>query len=743
MTLDNKLSPQDIEQIQHENDANARRVLLHGQDTGGNFVPLRVNSDGSLGLDSFLNLDGSNQASWTPSTTIVTNLNADMVDGLHVVTTGAGLANMNAENTWNGAQKFYDLRGIPDSNYFILRPHGGSGLEADSGIGVGSSSSLNDITIVSNGVTAGAFSDSRIDFAVDVTTAFMEFTDGATMSTGNFLFDDNNEAQFGLIGNRIFRSASGIFTMESRAGETILLTSETSIGPGGDIELTAGSGSLGQGGSITLTTGTGSTPGDILIDSQTGQIILRNDSSSDFVFDDTSASGDGLFNFGNLTADRTFTWPNASGTVLLSGSVDISSDTNLAVSSPITLTGDTVGFDFSTNNTWTGTNEFSSNITLSALTDQIHWGSTGDHYIELNATGALVMHNEDGVNAVRLSFSNGTIGGIIFNIDAGSATSIDTIAGAAYDWTFFKNATSGENPLVYQSGYITADTAAKYISWQVDDTTDNFILDREDSNILGFQVNMPIFQINSTTATVGTPVQAPEYYYQEGSFYLQTAAATFSAKTYGIRQSFVEIADVIFDIERPVFGIEGYYSGSSVGGLYVIPYESPGTVRTTTLVSGDGTLFATQYDMSIQSSESYTYLEILNSGGEGKGAFFGMGSATDFEIWNYQGVGEVSGSYPVVFYCGYGSPFVMSIDLNNVTFGNTGKMANDFTLTFGGNVDGVITWWEDEGYWEFSTQIQLPYLGAAPSTLTNGMMWMESDGLHIYYAGAEKVVAGV
>ena len=39
--------------------------------------------------------------------------------------------------------------------------------------------------------------------------------------------------------------------------------------------------------------------------------------------------------------------------------------------------------------------------------------------------------------------------------------------------------------------------------------------------------------------------------------------------------------------------------------------------------------------------------------------------------------------------------------------------------------------------------LKLPYLGAAPSGLTNGMIWMESDGLHIYYAGAEKLVAGV
>ena len=39
--------------------------------------------------------------------------------------------------------------------------------------------------------------------------------------------------------------------------------------------------------------------------------------------------------------------------------------------------------------------------------------------------------------------------------------------------------------------------------------------------------------------------------------------------------------------------------------------------------------------------------------------------------------------------------------------------------------------------------VQLSYLSAAPANLVNGMMWMESDGLHIYYAGAEKTVAGV
>jgi len=37
--------------------------------------------------------------------------------------------------------------------------------------------------------------------------------------------------------------------------------------------------------------------------------------------------------------------------------------------------------------------------------------------------------------------------------------------------------------------------------------------------------------------------------------------------------------------------------------------------------------------------------------------------------------------------------------------------------------------------------VQLPYIAAAPSNLVNGMMWMESDGLHIYYNDSESVVS--
>jgi len=39
--------------------------------------------------------------------------------------------------------------------------------------------------------------------------------------------------------------------------------------------------------------------------------------------------------------------------------------------------------------------------------------------------------------------------------------------------------------------------------------------------------------------------------------------------------------------------------------------------------------------------------------------------------------------------------------------------------------------------------IKLPCLTAAPAVPENGMLWMEADGLHIYYNAAEKLVAGV
>ncbi len=59
---------------------------------------------------------------------------------------------------------------------------------------------------------------------------------------------------------------------------------------------------------------------------------------------------------------------------------------------------------------------------------------------------------------------------------------------------------------------------------------------------------------------------------------------------------------------------------------------------------------------------------------------------------------------------------------------------------FTNGVPGIVTLGGDNAD---DASLVLPYLTAAPATLTNGAIWMEADGLHIYYAGAEKIVAGV
>jgi len=48
MTLNSKIPEGDIIQIQHENLAGAKRVLLHGKTSGGAYVPLLVDNTGVI-----------------------------------------------------------------------------------------------------------------------------------------------------------------------------------------------------------------------------------------------------------------------------------------------------------------------------------------------------------------------------------------------------------------------------------------------------------------------------------------------------------------------------------------------------------------------------------------------------------------------------------------------------------------------------------------------------------------------
>lgn len=83
---------------------------------------------------------------------------------------------------------------------------------------------------------------------------------------------------------------------------------------------------------------------------------------------------------------------DSSGNITGGNIIDISSDTNLAVTSPIVLTGDTVSLDFSTNNTWTGTNSFQEGISVPEG-EKVSLNNSGTTYIWLNpSTGKVEIY---------------------------------------------------------------------------------------------------------------------------------------------------------------------------------------------------------------------------------------------------------------------------------------------------------------------------------------------------------------
>ena len=135
---------------------------------------------------------------------------------------------------------------------------------------------------------------------------------------------------------------------------------------------------------------------------------------------------------GLLSGTSPITYNSGTGAIGL-GTVDISSNTNLAVSAPITLTGDTLGFDFSTNNTWTGRNIFanasSTNQTISGL---LYLPALSDGCLELagkivTSTGVACGSGGGGITSLNgltgssQTFASTSVGGQ-FNISSAGST---------------------------------------------------------------------------------------------------------------------------------------------------------------------------------------------------------------------------------------------------------------------------------------------------------------------------------
>lgn len=117
-----------------------------------------------------------------------------------------------------------------------------------------------------------------------------------------------------------------------------------------------------------------------------------------------------------------------SGVCDITGSVDISGGTNLAVASPITLSGDTVGFDFSTTNTWTGAqNSFSTgNVVIGGTTP----------------IGTLFTVNNGGIDG-SMAFRSGNAGKYMY-LDLGRTANDALIGITGADGQFTSGSLAGD-----------------------------------------------------------------------------------------------------------------------------------------------------------------------------------------------------------------------------------------------------------------------------------------------------------
>ena len=108
----------------------------------------------------------------------------------------------------------------------------------------------------------------------------------------------------------------------------------------------------------------------------------------------------------------------------------------------------------------------------------------GDNYMQLYVDQYRVANFKSDANMIFSPASGGT------TVFGNTGDSDLSIGGGSY---------VSNNPLITQWGYITADTEAKSIEWEIDDTDDYFHLSRSDTYILGFKVDMPLDVTDNVT----------------------------------------------------------------------------------------------------------------------------------------------------------------------------------------------------------------------------------------------------
>ncbi|MBP9839504.1 MAG: tail fiber domain-containing protein, partial [Candidatus Pacebacteria bacterium] len=190
----------------------------------------------------------------------------------------------------------------------------------------------------------------------------------------------------------------------------------------------------GNGISATAT-GEGSTP-TIALSALTGNwnqtgafdVSLNNASSELKILESAGATFFGIFDVGDLSGDRTYTFPDASGTVCVSGSTCVASAVAWnAITSP---TGtQTLTFDDAELNTWTVSSDTETFQTISSST------LTSGTLLSLVTTGTGALTGQKGLN-ISLSGANATgaqttYGAYLSNTKTGTSTNVGLYATAS------------------------------------------------------------------------------------------------------------------------------------------------------------------------------------------------------------------------------------------------------------------------------------------------------------------------
>ena len=206
------------------------------------------------------------------------------------------------------------------------------------------------------------------------------------------------------------------------------------------------------------------------------------DGSSHSFIDQTVVSG----------ASPTFDGANFTG-------IDISAGTNLAVTSPIVLTDDTISFDFSTNNTWTGTNTFNADVTCN---DNL--------IIDFTDTEAfLVRKNSDGGDIFTVDTTNERA---VIGTSSGNGKLEVALLNADLSGYYMRH--TADNPSSHDSNFFDIQrtltgTAATSADVRSAGGFSNSIIDQRDANLsTGFALatNQPFINVVVSTGSIsGTP----------------------------------------------------------------------------------------------------------------------------------------------------------------------------------------------------------------------------------------------